>query len=197
MHSLDVRHLARHGYLDRDDEFTKVEYPSSTFEVHFDGAAVWLGYRQRGATTDVTQRIELAHQSCNFGGLRTWFICPSCLRQCALVYMGASRAACRKCQRLKYTSHADDELAAIHRKQLQLEARLGGANSWMRPKGMHERTHQRLRAELRRLKARADELLIAECGWVLDFCRARPLPVRVEAEQPARFFSVSTLGESE
>ena len=172
MHSVDVRHLARYGYLDHDDEFTIIEYPASNFEVHFDGEAIWLGYSTRSTASDVLQRIDIAYQRCNFGGRRVWFICPSCLRQCALVYLGEKQAACRRCQRLRYACHSDDELAAIHRKQLQLESRLGGANSWMRPKGMHERTHQRLRAQLRALTTRAEELLIAECGWVLDSSRA-------------------------
>ncbi len=42
----------------------------------------------------------------NYGGSRSWFLCPSCSRRCAVLYIHAdnTRFACRVCQELQYQS---------------------------------------------------------------------------------------------
>jgi hypothetical protein len=86
--------------------------------------------------------VDLIYKPCNFGGARPWFQCPRCARQVAQLYMRAGRFACRHCQRVAYSSQAEDVLDRTWRKQQRLEAKLG--EYWRRPKGMRQRTYERL-----------------------------------------------------
>jgi hypothetical protein len=86
--------------------------------------------------------VAWTYKPCNFGGARPWFQCPRCARQVAQLYMRAGRFACRHCQRVAYSSQAEDVLDRTWRKQQRLEAKLG--EYWRRPKGMRLRTYERL-----------------------------------------------------
>jgi hypothetical protein len=95
---------------------------------------------------DASQLIGLAHTPCNYGKTRPWFVCPVCDQRAGLLYMRAGRFACRQCQRVSYVSQSCDALDRTWRRQSKIEARLG--DDWRRPKGMRQRTYDRLIAEL-------------------------------------------------
>lgn len=90
----------------------------------------------------VRQEVRLERTACHYGGLRPWFRCPKCARKVALLYLRSNGAFCRHCQRVAYASQSDDLCARTWRKQAKLEAQLGPY--WQRPKGMHDRTRERL-----------------------------------------------------
>jgi hypothetical protein len=52
----------------------------------------------------VRERIHLERTPCTFGGERTWVVCPSCGRRCAVLYAVGSAFQCRSCHRLAYQS---------------------------------------------------------------------------------------------
>jgi ribosomal protein L32E len=56
--------------------------------------------------------------------------------------MRSRRFACRKCQRLAYSSQAEDAVGRAWRVQQKCERKLD--QNWARPKGMHHTTRQRL-----------------------------------------------------
>jgi hypothetical protein len=95
---------------------------------------------------NASQLIGLAYTPCNYGKTRPWFVCPVCERRAGLLYMRAGRFACRQCQRVSYVSQSCDALDRTWRRQSKIEARLG--DDWRRPKGMRQRTYDRLIAEL-------------------------------------------------
>lgn len=103
---------------------------------------------------DASQTIHLAHSACNFGGSRAWFVCPVCHERAGVLFMRAGRFACRQCQRVAYSSQSDDALDRTWRKQYKLEARLG--DDWTRPKGMRQRTYDRLIEALEDCNERRD-----------------------------------------
>jgi hypothetical protein len=116
-------------------------------------------------------RVELVTTACTYGGSRQWFRCPVCARRCAKIY-GLSRTggfACRVCERLAYSSEAEDRLDRLWRKQHKLEAKLDA--NWCRPKRMRLRTYERLQhAIIDVVVAREDEFevrsaaLLAQLG---------------------------------
>ena len=88
------------------------------------------------------QCIGIEVTACHFGGTRPWFVCPVRGERVAVLFLRAGRFACRHCQRLAYASQSEDELARTWRRQRKAEDRLG--EHWLRPKGMHHSTYERL-----------------------------------------------------
>ncbi|TAM17605.1 MAG: hypothetical protein EPN62_19900 [Candidimonas sp.] len=160
-HSIDVRRLQRENNLRAGlcltcawkDDSGKV---LSSIGMTVDQKGVTFNYRINDQP--VNQYVILVKTACNYGGSRTWFLCPYCQRRCTHVYFG-QQVACRKCHRLRYPSQSDDDTGATWRKQRKLEARLGGENYWRKPKGMHEATFQRIRQEIIGLESERDRLL--------------------------------------
>ncbi len=78
--------------------------------------ALCLDYRTRSLVdeewTSVVEEIPFTWTSTAFGGRRHWFQCPSCLRNCRVLY-GGSRFRCRRCNRLTYESQYRGALAAV------------------------------------------------------------------------------------
>jgi hypothetical protein len=74
--------------------------------------------------------------------LKPWFVCPVRGERVAVLYLRAGRFACRHCQRVAYGSQSGDTCDRTWRKQAKAESKLGP--NWQRPKGMHEKTRERL-----------------------------------------------------
>lgn len=66
------------------------------------GSWVTVNYEWRGE--QVAQEILLDWTPCNYGGLRPWFICMTCGRRVAKIYLGGKYFACRLCLDLTYRS---------------------------------------------------------------------------------------------
>ena len=61
----------------------------------------------------------------------------------------------RHCQRVAYSSQSEDVMARTWREQRRIETRLG--DDWQRPKGMRQRTYERLMDRLAECEQRRDE----------------------------------------
>ena len=74
---------------------------------------------------DASQTIVRVETPCHFGGSRPWFQCPACQSRTALLYLRAERFACRKCQRVSYSTQSgtnhDRVCNLYHRLAAQLE----------------------------------------------------------------------------
>ncbi len=149
LHRVDVRIWARQGLLSRARAFSwswnRGGDPTGSIGVNVvPQRSVNLTYTvtNHNNTQHVDDRVDLIYKPCNFGGARPWFQCPHCTRSVAVLYLRAGRFACRHCQRVAYSSQAEDVLDRTWRKQQRLEAKLG--EYWRRPKGMRQRTYERL-----------------------------------------------------
>jgi hypothetical protein len=142
---LDVRRLKREGVLDRSFcsswGWTRDGKQTGSIGIRPLGRySVRLEYACDGSPCD--QTVGLHYTECNMGGERVWFGCPVCRQRCAVLFMRSRRFACRQCQRLAYASQSEDEAGRSWRAQQKCERKLG--TNWQRPKGMHEKTRQRL-----------------------------------------------------
>lgn len=75
------------------------------------------------------------------------FLCPSCRRRVAVLYLPGMLAACRKCYNICYSSQCEDFGSRAMRRMGQIEARLGdpGYNDFPpKPKRMRWHTYERL-----------------------------------------------------
>jgi hypothetical protein len=145
-YKLDVRQWQRDGLLMASRYFV---YEWWTVEVcssmHLRPNKVFLSHAYRN---DEKWTVWLEWTSCNYGGPRTWFLCPGCGRRVAILY-GTGPLACRQCHRLVYDSQQDSGWRRSINQARAARMKLGGSANLteplpQRPKGMHWRTYRRL-----------------------------------------------------
>ena len=113
-------------------------------------------HRDRGGVWETLEYpVTLERTACNFGGQRSWFLCPArgCGRRSATLY-GGRVYACRRCYGLAYPSQRQNLSDRASERAERILERLGWANMATifdsappRRKGMHARTYQRLAAQ--------------------------------------------------
>lgn len=121
--------------------------PRAQLGFRFDGLELELEFTLDGE--DRLQHVQVQSTPCHFGGERQWFACPSCQKRVGILYLRRPGFACRECSRISYQSQSADVFARVWLRESKIERRLGPNLS--RPKGMHIRTHERLRREAIRL----------------------------------------------
>jgi hypothetical protein len=104
-----------------------------------------------------SQIVRLTWSPCRYGGRRTWLICPQCGRRAGKLYLPTviyrnggrvNRFACRHCYHLTYEQRQsrDQSETMLHRAERFAERWLitsKDGESFLKPKGMHEKTFQR------------------------------------------------------
>jgi hypothetical protein len=158
--ALDVRKIKRAGRLMPGGAFSWVWSRNgetvATIAMRAGIDSVTLNYRQRsygGEWRDMAYTLRLAYTPCNMGGHRVWWQCPAagCSRRVAVLYGGTGIFACRHCYRLAYRSQREDDGDRAARRADTIRGRLGWVpgilnGDGFKPKGMHWRTFERLRA---------------------------------------------------
>jgi hypothetical protein len=178
--SIDVRRWHRDGLLTPHQSFSwqwlRNGETVASIRVHTEQDSVILTYSHRsggGEWKDVSYPVSLDWSPCNFGGKRLWFHCPAegCGRRVAILY-GGGIFACRHCHQLAYPSQleADYDRAARRankiRKQLGWEQGIFNPKGWLKPKGMHWRTFERLNIEHDAYVEEALAGIADKLGWL-------------------------------
>lgn len=166
LHRVDVRLWAQRGYFADDNErhfsynWTRRGEQSGSINVQTNRSRVLLTYRisvNDGGWQNHRDHISMSQTACRFGGMRHWFQCPTCGRRCEVLYLRFGRFACRKCNRVAYTSQSGGELDRLTNKMHKLRARIGNG----RPKGTHWKTWERLCTQAFDAEAEADQMFAA------------------------------------
>jgi len=142
----------------------------ASIRMHCDGRALHLSYRRRsngGVWEDVSEAIAIRRVACRFGGVRPYLICPGivngirCDRRVLKLYGAGRYFLCRHCWRLRHASQSESPLDRSIRRAEKLRCRLGAERgdefAPPRPKGMWQRTHDRLCRRLMDAQLAADE----------------------------------------
>ena len=160
MQALDIRRLQRDGLLSPGNAFgwhwASNGKEVASIRIRVEAERVMLIYRSR-SHGDEWQTMEypvyLKWTGLHFGGRRAWFLCPGqgCGRRVAILFGGAV-FACRHCHDLVYECQRETEDDRALRRADTIRRRLGwGAGianpAGGKPKGMHWRTFERLKAE--------------------------------------------------
>jgi len=106
------------------------------------------------------ERITTTWTDMHFGGRRQWFLCPSCDRRCAVIYKKGKGPlwGCRVCLDGRYESEHKSPQARRLQKAFKIRERLGQTEGNLhlpfpeRPRQMHHRTYDRIRAEAKALE---------------------------------------------
>lgn len=107
----------------------------------------------------VTEFIFLQLTACRYGGERLWFICPKCGKRTVIIYVDTV-AACRDCLGLRYQSEYEDDISRLQSKTQKIFDRIG--HDYVRPKGMHRKTYERLLSKANELQISQDRLIEAK-----------------------------------
>jgi hypothetical protein len=132
---VDIRHWQKYGYLTDGSYFqwqwTLGAEVTGRMAVWTQAGAVRLSYSIGGR--DSSQTIAMTNTKCHLGGSRAWFVCPRCHCRAAILYLRASRFACRHCQRVSYLSQSHTLIDRLGNRLQQLEQRLElGKPKWQR-----------------------------------------------------------------
>lgn len=132
---------------------------------------VELSYTTNGKSVKYTVPVEWT--PCNYGGERPYFLCPGrdCGRRVSKLYISGRYFLCRDCQNLSYKSQREQHADRLIRKKFKIADRLTPEGDtfnaivpvFFRPKGMREKTYQRLLDEYRELDYAST---MALCGEV-------------------------------
>jgi hypothetical protein len=118
------------------------------------------------------QAVGLVRSPCNLGGERTYFICSgvgsghACGRRVVKLYAAHQYFLCRHCLGLAYASQDEDawgraQLRAMKkRKRITWNQNIQAPLPLKKPKHMHWRTFNRLRAEAANAKTKADAIFL-------------------------------------
>ena len=160
--ALDVRRLQRDGLLSPGRLFgwnwTLDGETVASIQVRAETDRIVLNYRHKSGGSDwqpMDYPVRLDWTNCTLGGRRAWLLCPArgCGRRVALLYIGgAGIFACRHCYKLAYQCQRETDDDRAMRRADNIRRRLGWeagiANpEGDKPKGMHWRTFERLKAE--------------------------------------------------
>ena len=157
---LDIRSIKRRDCLIPGKRFswqwlTRGEVRSSIgIKVH--DHHVVLNYSHQ--KEPVEQQILFEWTPCNYGGERAWWRCPHCGKRCAVLYGAGKYFSCRACQGLVYTSTCETARDRKFRRANDLRYKIGAeAGSLNRlpifkPKGMHQKTWDKIRWEIQELE---------------------------------------------
>ena len=163
---LDIRKFTRKGLLVPGNSFSwqwlvnDRKVAGIDVRVEFNTEVV-LSWRMKSTGEVVEQRVQTQTSPCHLGGQRHWFTCPRCCKRVGVLYSPGRYFACRPCGGLGYATQKEGagDRASIKadkiRKRLGWEAGiLNGSGG--KPKGMHWKTYQRL-------KAHHDRLVLISC----------------------------------
>jgi len=150
---LDIRYLHRRGTLANgwhSYSWNRGGEPAGSITyIGNGGNSITLDYRTRdydGEWQPMRYDVQIVRTACNYGGSRPWFLCPSCRRRVAVLYLPGKLAACRKCYNICYSSQCEDFSSRAMRRMGKIEARLGGEYGEFptKPKRMRWATYERL-----------------------------------------------------
>ena len=184
--SLDVNKMRRDGCLEPGWSgqwvWSRNGQETSRISSHAEQGSIILSYsvRQNGSDWEpITQTVNTTQSDCNYGGQRTYFLCPGvvnrrhCGRRVGKLFSGGRYFLCRHCYPIGYSSQSEAHYDRMLRRANKLRTALGGEPGtahWIahKPKGMWQRTYQRKRSEIQWCEDQADRHFIAKFGHLLS-----------------------------
>lgn len=184
--SLDVNRLHREGCLrpgwSGSWRWTRAGDRVASINLHAEADRLLLSYRCRlrgGEWENVEEPVPLVRVPCRFGGNRPYFRCPGvvnsvpCGKRVAKLYGPGRYFVCRHCNRLTYISRNEGTWDRAIRRVDKLRTRLGGdpgptSPFPTRPKGMWQRTYDRLRVRMLEAQRDADRAFVVQAARLLS-----------------------------
>ncbi len=183
---IDIRWFNKQGYLKRNTEGTlswnQGGEPSGKIGFQMFNDRMTLNYRYQingGDWQEVQEEIYFDKTECNYGGVRKWFECPTCMNRVAVLYLNKGRFECRKCSDVVYGSQQESDLDRLTRKARTIRHKLDIGNQeefnpdnlsdWVyyKPKHMHWKTFKRLKQAENWLQDKINDEFLVKYGMML------------------------------
>ena len=157
---LDVRQLHQRDCLRPGLAFSWSwswgDEPAGSISIFTSADSIRLSYSTRTGE-QVDELVDLDRTPCTYGGARTWFLCPRCGRRVGVLFAGR-RFLCRHCHGIAYAVENEDKISSLLRRSNKLrervQAKAGTAYPvTFKPKGMHQKTFDRIRREIQEVEA--------------------------------------------
>lgn len=170
---LDICKLNRESMLSSPRMIFLSWSNGSNIAIKLEPDSIELSYSvsRNGQKEDVNYTVLLSWTSCNYGGKRPWFICPGkgCNRRVANLYLMGKYFLCRPCHDLVYSSQRDAREFRLLHKARKMYKKLGVKNHddlfiAPKPKGMHQKTYDRLYDEAIDLDLKASQAMMRKLG---------------------------------
>ena len=163
-------------------QWTQDDEQLASINLRTEADRLHLSYRVRiggGDWDDVEEPVAIIRVPCRYGGTRPYFICPgvvngvACGRRVAKLHGPGRYFLCRHCYRLAHASQSEDTWDRTLRKANKIRIKLGGDPGMLepfaeRPKGMWNRTYEKLCDEALDAEVRADEAFAVRAARLLS-----------------------------
>jgi len=122
--------------------------PGLTFNAFIEGLGDYLIITVHAGWGNIRQGVALTETPCHYGGIRKWYLCPSCRRRCGVLYVGP-RIACRSCHDLVYASQYEAPRERMRRQLKKIRKAIGAGMEIEGPfnpplQGMSAKRHRAL-----------------------------------------------------
>ena len=171
---LNIRELRRnrclapgqHGSIcwsQRDGSQSSIAFETELHAINL--AYTWTDHRS-GQVHCISERVDLEHSRCRFGGRRPYFLCPGCPNNVEVLFLRGGRFRCRACAHVVYASQNERPVDRARRRARKIRHRLGAGTVLAnplpeKPKGMWLRTYYRLTDRLMAAESTATVQLLA------------------------------------
>ena len=150
---LDIRQLQRAGYLVPGHSHTtelihETHTESLTTKTASENTLVITYRNGNKKTNSVAYQFRFVQTPCNYGGKRSFFLCPHCGKRVCLIYC-VDKWGCRHCNDLTYPCQGEKAEDRHTRQANKIREKLGWEKGILNPvgskrKGMHEARFNRL-----------------------------------------------------
>jgi hypothetical protein len=125
---------------------------------------IYLPFKRSGELFN--QSIQISKTPCNYGGYRYWFICLKCGKRVGVLYRHGV-FVCRHCIGVNYQTQLQQPQDRLFKRLNALRERLGWYGGIVhghgeKPKGMHQKTYNRLLSEYIELESIVSNNLILQ-----------------------------------
>ncbi len=125
------------------ERLSSISYEANTLDLH--NSYLRIHYTFTESQKKIDYKIKLERTLTNYG-VRLWFICPANGKRVSKLYMpnGGDIFASRQAYRLKYASQSESPKDRALRKKWKIVKKTDGDNYPIKPRGMHEKTFERI-----------------------------------------------------
>lgn len=179
---LDLNQLIRDGIISKTsnrggvikwtrvttgDEVAKLSYQTGVTDL--DDMWLRLCYSLKRYKQDelhLDYKIALKASEANYGGKRFWFSCPVTSKRASVLYLpnGYDCFASRHAFDMSYASQSKAPHDRAIDRKWKYKNMLGGDDYYIKPKGMHKKTYERLLEKMFKAEEECDGFLIKYFG---------------------------------
>lgn len=137
---------------------------------HFaDNSYLRLSYKLTDTDRSIDYKIRLVRTYPRYGGVRFWFICPERGKRVAKLYLIPSdgRFVSRHVYKVYYASQMRGEADRVIDKKWKILGKVDGTYFPQRPKGMHQKTFDRIAEQFIAQEELCDMMMIRKFGKCL------------------------------